>query len=99
MCIFLNSSCIACPPPLFSVQVSDCCSICDLIFWVCFFPFCLLIMCFHVSCLCGVYTYHLNSILLFYDLFFTLYLYAMKFLFYSSLMQFGDQCQKMQISG
>jgi len=62
-----------------------------------FFPFCLL-MCFHVSCLYDVYTYHLNSILLFYDLFFTLYLYAIKFLCYSSLMQFGDQCQKMQIS-
>jgi len=84
--------------PSTSVHVSDCCSIYDLIFWVSFlFLFCLFIMCYHVSRLHGVCTYHLNNVLLLYALFFTLYLYAIKFIFYSSFMQFGDQSQIMQI--
>ena len=72
------------------------------VIWFFGFVFSILFAYYVFSCVVSVhdvYPYHLNSILLFYDLFFTLYLYAIKFLFYSSLMQFGDQCQKCKFPG
>jgi len=81
MCIFFNSSCIACPPPLFSVHVSDCCSIRDLIFWVCFLHFgCLL--CVFMCRVCMVFTPTTSTAYYCFMICFVLVCYKISFLFF-----------------
>ena len=87
-------------PASTSVHVSDCCSICELNSGVCFFCFvclscvfmCRVCMMFTPTTSIAYYCFMISVLLC------TSFKFAIKFLFYSSLMQFGDQCQKMQIS-
>ena len=82
MSMFLNSSCIACSVST-SVYMSDCCSICDLIFGFVLYFYFVCLLCVFMCRVCMVFTSNTSiNVLLFHALFFTLYLYAMKFRFY-----------------